>query len=241
MEDLALIIAVFLGGVVVGCSGFAFSAVAGAVLYHFIEPIDAVSIMLCCSVVTQAATLIALRRHIDWRESVPMMMGGVLGTPIGVYVLTIVEGRTLRSGFGAFLALYALYMLINARPARSDTFKQPEIANFAVGSASGFVGGLTAMPGALPVIWCNFRGMAKERQRGVVQPFILGMQLIAIAMLVVHPTLGFGKFTARVAIVLPALAFGTCLGFLLFGRIDAEKFRIVVWALLLFSGCVMMA
>lgn len=41
------------------------------------------------------------------------------------------------------------------------------------------------MPGALPAIWCDVRGIAKERQRGLVQPFILGMQ--TFAMLILSP------------------------------------------------------
>src|SRR3984893_11723822 len=35
-----------------------------------------------------------------------------------------------------------------------------------VGFAGGLVGGLTAMPGSLPIIWCDLRGVSKEHQRG---------------------------------------------------------------------------
>ena len=44
------------------------------------------------------------------------------------------------------------------------------------GVAGGVVGGLTAMPGALPTNWCDLRGVAKEVQRGEVQPFIAAMR-----------------------------------------------------------------
>lgn len=35
------------------------------------------------------------------------------------------------------------------------------------------------MPGAIPTIWCDMRGMPKSDQRGLVQPFIAIMQLFA--------------------------------------------------------------
>ena len=43
------------------------------------------------------------------------------------------------------------------------------------------------MPGALPTIWCSLKGLTKIQQRGIVQPFILFMQ---IATLVYFSKLG---------------------------------------------------
>ena len=39
------------------------------------------------------------------------------------------------------------------------------------------------MPGAIPTIWCDMRGMPKSDQRGLVQPFIAIMQVLALALL----------------------------------------------------------
>ena len=39
--------------------GFAFSAVAGAVLLHVLPPAEAVPLMMACSIVTQAISLVA--------------------------------------------------------------------------------------------------------------------------------------------------------------------------------------
>ena len=39
------------------------------------------------------------------------------------------------------------------------------------------------MPGAVPTIWYDLRGLSKERQRGLVQPYITAMQLAALAIL----------------------------------------------------------
>jgi hypothetical protein len=67
MEYLALGVAVFLGGIVCGFAGFAFSAVAGAILLHVLEPLLAIPLMMLCSIICQITSLTVLRRLIAWR------------------------------------------------------------------------------------------------------------------------------------------------------------------------------
>src|SRR5262249_30988815 len=60
---------IFAGAVVSGLMGFAFSAVAGAILLHVLPPTEAVPLMMACSIVTQAVSLVALRGSVQWRGS----------------------------------------------------------------------------------------------------------------------------------------------------------------------------
>jgi uncharacterized protein len=50
---------VFAGAAVSSLVGFAFSAVAGAVLLHVLPPTDTVPLMMACSTVTQMISLVA--------------------------------------------------------------------------------------------------------------------------------------------------------------------------------------
>jgi uncharacterized membrane protein YfcA len=76
MEQIAICAAAFLGGIVSGFAGFAFSAVAGAILLHVLAPILAIPLMMSCTIVSQAATLAVFRRFVDWREALPMIVEG---------------------------------------------------------------------------------------------------------------------------------------------------------------------
>src|SRR5882757_8061952 len=107
MEQISICAAVFLGGIVSGFAGFAFSAVAGAILLHVLAPILAVPLMMCCTIVSQLTTLAAFRRFIDWRQAFPMIVGGVLGLPIGLGLLVLAEPAVYRIAFGLFLVSYA--------------------------------------------------------------------------------------------------------------------------------------
>ena len=231
---LVLSTGVFAGAVVSGLVGFAFSAVAGAVLLHVMPPTEAVPFMMACSLVVQFSSLVALRRTVKWRGSFGLIAGGVLGVVPALFLLHHIDPRTFRIGFGVFLAAYAGYMLF--RPAMAYVRDAPSrLRAAAVGFGGGLVGGLTAMPGALPVIWCDLRGMSKDQQRGLVQPYITAMQVFALALMLSRDGLS-AKALMDLTFSLPALAAGTVLGILLFGRVNDARFREIVLLVLLIAG-----
>src|SRR5882724_7444733 len=68
-----LCVGVFAGAFVSGLAGFAFSAVAGAILLHVRPPTEAVPLMMACSMVVQGASLVALRNSISWQGSLALV------------------------------------------------------------------------------------------------------------------------------------------------------------------------
>ena len=234
LPQLFIALGIFAGAIVSGFTGFAFSAVAGAVLLHVMPPREAVPLMMVCSVLVQGVSLFSLRRHIEWRGSLRLILGGLSGLPAALYVLLNADPALFRLGFGVFLAAYAAYMLLRpaVHPFRNVAGTRYD---FLVGLVGGLVGGVTAMPGAIPTIWCDLRGLEKGSQRGVVQPYITAMQIAALAFLAVErgipTTLG-----PEVLRSLAPLAAGTLAGLALFGRVSDTQFRRVLLSVLLVSG-----
>ena len=89
---------VFAGALVSGIAGFAFSAVAGAMLLHVLPPLEAVPLMMICSIAVQSASLVALRRTMRWKGSLALILGGVAGIPPALWLLESVDTRTFRIG-----------------------------------------------------------------------------------------------------------------------------------------------
>ncbi len=195
-------------------------------------PTEAVPLMMACSVGVQGANLWALRHNIQWKQSLLLISGGLLGVPLALWLLHNTDGRTFREGFGIMVALYAGYMLF--RPAIGFG-RLPEGRHALVGFGGGLIGGLTAMPGALPTIWCDIHGVPKQQQRGLVQPFIAAMQISALAMMLLHRDLPI-KVAYDVVWSAPALLAGSWLGIFAFRNIDEANFRRVILGLLLVSG-----
>ncbi len=153
-------------------AGFAFSAVAGAILLRIFQPMEAVPLMMACSIGVRAANLWTPRRNIQWEGSLLLIVGGL-------------------------------------------------------------VGGMTAMPGAIPTIWCDMRGLPKSDQRGLVQAFIAIMQVLAL--LLERQSLS-SKLVIDLVISLPALFAGSVLGIVAFRNINEVRFRRTILVLLLLSG-----
>jgi uncharacterized protein len=230
---LLLSVAVFLGAFVSGFAGFAFSAVAGGILLHTLLPIEAVPLMMACSVGVQATNLWALRRDIQWKQSLVLVLGGVLGVPISVWLLQTTDARAFREVFGLVVALYAGYMLF--RPSLAYLELMNRSRNALVGFGGGLIGGLTAMPGALPTIWCDMHGVPKNQQRGLVQPFIAAMQIFSLALMFVQHDLSLSVL-ANLLLSIPALIAGSVLGILAFRNVSEQIFRRIILAVLLVSG-----
>jgi uncharacterized membrane protein YfcA len=234
LYPLLMGLAVFAGALVSGFTGFAFSAVAGAILLHVLPPAEAVPLMMVCSVLVQGASLVSLRRSVDWRGTLRLVAGGLLGLPPALYLLLHTDPSLVRVGFGVFLAAYAIYML--ARP-RVRYFEHVRAGGYdvAAGLLGGLLGGLTAMPGAVPTIWCDLRGIAKERQRGLVQPYIAAMQIAALSMLATQRGLP-AELPGNLLLCVAPLGAGALLGLALFGRVSDGVFRRALLCVLLASG-----
>jgi uncharacterized protein len=205
-------------------------------LFHWLAPIEAVPLLLACSITTQLLSITKLWHSMRWRDGLPYLLGGLLGIPIGAKLLEGVNPHVFAAGFGSFLVVYSIYMLL--RP--NVTFRNPgRFAELAAGFAGGVTGGATAFPGALPTIWCNLQGLSKTEQRGVIQPFILLMQ---IATLAYFSKLGIFVSTTWSIYLLcvPAVLAGTWFGLRLFHRVDDGKFRRLVLLFLLISGVTLM-
>jgi uncharacterized protein len=226
--------AVFAGAFVSGMAGFAFSAVAGAILLHVFQPAEAVPLMMACSVGVQTSTLLTLRHQMRWKESLFLIAGGLLALPIAVFLLQSADTRSLQIAFGGLITAYAAYSLF--RPALSHLpMIDHQGRNLLIGFGGGLIGGLTAMPGALPTIWCDMHGMPKDQQRGMVQPFIAAMQVSALMLMLSRHELP-SNILIDLAVSLPPLAAGTVLGILMFRRINETAFRRIILIMLLISG-----
>ena len=132
------------------------------------------------------------------------------------------------------VAVFAGYMLFRPTLARGGGTTSRRLTAL-IGFGGGLIGGLTAMPGAIPTIWCDMRGLPKSDQRGLVQPFIAIMQVLMLALLLGRQSLS-SRLVIDLAVGLPALFAGSVLGIVAFRNINEVGFRITILVLLVISG-----
>jgi uncharacterized membrane protein YfcA len=228
--------AVFAASLLSSIAGFAFSAICGAMLFPLLgEPVRVVQIMMVCSIAIPTLSVVALRNTIEWRHLIRFVVGGLIGLPLGVYLLFRVSASLYLDVIGVFLVSYGIYMIARrARPVRVESIA----GDWSAGFLGGLTGGFAAFPGAFVTIWCGLKGWDKNRQRGVYQPFILIMQISAlIAISVIKMSQGHASgvdFTAAIYLA-PALL-GTWSGIAIFRRLSDPHFSLSLNILLIISG-----
>ena len=178
-------------------------------------------------------TLVALKGGIDWKRLHPFLIGGIAGIPLGALLLQHIDVPVFRFAVGIFLVAYSVFMFL--RPVAAAIDAGGRAVDGAIGFVGGVMGGLAGLSGAVPTIWCGLRGWPKQIQRGVYQPYIFVMQLLALIWLGGLGTIGMRTATQSL-ICLPALVIGTWLGFKLYARVDDAQFRRIILLLLMGSG-----
>ena len=235
LYTLTLLGVIFLCASASGTIGFAFSAIAGAVIFYLEpNPIKAVQIMIVASIGLQTYSVLALFRQISWRRCLPFVAGGALTIPIGLAILYAARTDIYIGVFGAALVAYSTYLLLR-RPV--TIARRGAVGDFLVGSLGGLTGPLAAFPGAFVTIWCGLQGLDKVESRAIFQPYILIMQLLTLAAMYwaggPNPVdLGLTLY------MLPGIA-GAWVGLRIFKQLTDTQFQRLVTIGLMVSGLVM--
>ena len=222
----------FLGGMASGGAGFAFAVVASSIWLHVIDPVRSAFLIVFCGTVMQVSLIWPMRKSLQPARLWPFLLGCAIGIPLGAWALLAIDPTAFRILVGVILVAYSVYALLAHPPMVRGGGR---LADGVIGWVGGVMGGLAALSGAVPTIWCQLRGWTKAEQRGVYQPFIVVMQLAALAALYVGG--GIDRATGPVMMLtLPAILIGTFVGLRLYARVNDRQFRLIVLLLLLASG-----
>lgn len=233
LELLFVLLGALAAGLMSGLAGFGTALAASAFWLYVLSPAVAVPLILAASVIAQVASVPAFKDQLDWRRTMPMAAAGVVGIPVGVWLLDHLPADTVRMAVGVVIVVYSGFGLL-VRMKAPFPGKRPA-ADGAVGFVGGVLGGMIGLSGALPVIWSQFRGWSPAVARSIYQPFNTLILSIACGAQIVA-----GFFTEEVVWLVvyaaPVTLVGTFLGVKLFSRIGVETFRLVILWFLLFAG-----
>lgn len=225
-----------------GLSGFGFSAI-GALCLWLLPPKLGVPLLMTLSAANQLMSLRQLKADMKpWREwwpggAAPYLLGGFVGVPLGLAILHGLPASQLMAIFGAFLVIYAAYSLLKPDGARVPSPDESWLVPALVGAAGGVIGGFTAFPGAAVVVWSGLRRLPKSESRAIVQPYILGLQLLSLGMLAIqHPETFDATYWRLLTLMLPVVLPGTLLGVSLYKSLSDINFRRITFMLLGTSG-----
>lgn len=232
-----LIIGAACGGFVNGMAGFGTSLFALGWWLQIMPPIQAVALSLAMSVLSGVQGVIVVRREIRFARLAVFTLPALVGVPIGLQILHLVNAGVLKLVVASFLLLYGGFFLF-----RSDLpamqFRSA-IVDGAIGFVAGILGAIAGLSGALPTMWLALRDWTKRESRAVLQPFNVIVLGVSGALLAVQ-----GAYDRQTLILLAVAAPSTMLaaqvGIWLFGRLSDHQFRRLLIGLMFVSGALIL-
>jgi hypothetical protein len=219
-----------------GLSGFGFGLTAMTLWAWTLEPRLAAPLAVFGALTGQIIAAVSVRRGFDVKRLAPFIAGGLLGVPLGIYILPRLDIALFKGLLGLMLVVMCPLMALAPRFPR---VRGSRLGDALSGAAGGAMGGLGGFTGVVPTLWCTLRGFDKDAQRAVIQNFNLTMLLVA-----------FGGYVASgivtrdmiplFAIVAPAMLVPSLLGARLYVAISDTGFRNVVLGLLTLSGAALL-
>jgi len=233
LQMLAFIwLGAFVGAVTAGAAGFALGVAASAIWLHVLDPLHNTIMVVGCGFALHVGLIWRVRSAIDVSRLWPFLVGGLIGVPLGVALLTQVDARPIRTALAIFMLFYGIYAF--AAPRLPVIDGGGRVADGTVGFAAGILGGLGGYNGVLPAIWTQLRGWPPDAARAVYQPFILATHVAILVCLGIVALDRLGLILLAAA--LPPLFIGAWVGWKIYGRLDERRFRQLLAALLVVSG-----
>jgi uncharacterized membrane protein YfcA len=239
-SGLAQILAIFVAATLGAIAGFAFAPIAAILLLPLSDDVlRMLATILAASIASQALGVWRLRHEVDWRGALPLLAGGLAALPFGLLLLASLDGTMHRNAIGGIVIAFALWMIWCPAP-RQDVAPAGRWswATLFAGALGGVTGGLAGFPGGPVAIWGALCGIDRLRLRGMLQFYILLMQVAALALLP-HLTSGAAvsvSLDPTLLLAMPPALLGTLAGLAVFHRLSERRFRQALTAALLVAG-----
>ncbi len=222
---------VFLGILAQSMAGFGVALICMPLLITVLDPVSAATLVALFTLPLQIVIMWRYRHALKVRPFWRVIVGSVIGIPVGVTLITILDPKIIATALGVFVIGFALYSLLRLRLPR---LRQPGWG-FGFGIASGLLNGAYSAGAPPLVIYGTCLGWDSEQFKANVQALFMVSTVLTILTHVIA-----GNIDALVlqdfAISLPTVAVGTLIGFWLSHHIDEATFQRIVLILLLLIG-----
>ncbi len=227
-------VAVFAGAAVQGMSGFGFGMVAMALLPLVIDVDQAVPLVAGVGITVSMNLAWRLRRQLDLRRALPLIAGGLIGTPVGIAFLQGADPRLVKAVLGAVILGYSTWALVHRD--REIAERAPSLP---LGVLAGFLGGLLGgafnTGGPPAILYVTAMGWRKHAATSTLQAFFLMSGCFTVTG---HALVGNFDAPVRALLwpMLPTAWLGILLGSLVYNRVPQQRFQRMVLGLLVLLG-----
>lgn len=217
-----------------GISGFGQALVSMAIL-PFILPLRIVTpLVLLNGLAVTLMLFIAKREHFVMRDLLPLLASAAIGVPFGIFILTYLDEHILRKILASLIILFSVYSLAGLLPSKALSGRWAYLFGFIAGS----LGAAFNINGPPVIVHAALQKWDKNRMMANLQAFFLSSAFLIGAGHAIR-----GLYTVEVLflwlILIPVIFIGMFAGNHINSRIDAERFKRVVFSMLIIVALMM--
>jgi uncharacterized membrane protein YfcA len=233
----AIVAVVALAGLIQGLAGFG-SALVAVPLLAMLLPVEiVVPLMVLMGVAVSLLNLLHLHHAVRLGPLVPLLGGYLIGTPLGLLLLTRAPERVLLGLLGALIAGYALLSLAGRR----TDYRWLREQRVAIGTLSGALGAAFGINGPPVILHVSAHPEwgADGQKAALTLFFIAAGMLTSVALglggLMTAPLFGL------LLLCLPPLLLSSLAGAWLYRRLGEHDYRRLVFSMVLATGVLLLA
>jgi uncharacterized protein len=236
LEPEALIFAlvvIFIAGVTQSLTGFGFGLVAIPLLTLVVSPKLAPPIVLIDGIVLNAFILRRAYVAVQPRRIALLTVAGMLGVPLGTWVLANWNVESLRIYIGIMTCIAAGLFLTGFR----REVQNEQLVSAPVGFISGVMSGSINMAGPPVILFFANQNLPRPVFRANIVAYFFVLQMTAIPLLLWNGILSREAITSGI-VLLPSLIVGGIAGAAFADRVDDAVVRRITLAIVSFAGIV---
>ena len=220
---------------VMGLAGFGIGLVALAFLPFVMSPVVAIVLTTLYALIFSAVILVPLRREIQPVQLTQLLVGTVVGTPVGVWALAVLPATVINRMIGVVLLTITALEWWRRTPRKLAA----PAWGYGAGVLAGALGGAVGTPGPPVIVYAATQGWSPRAVKANLLAFFTVNQAVILAGYWWADLLGAEVLRLSALLALPAIL-GAAAGVALFNRIDARRFRQIVFGVLFVSGVVLL-
>ncbi len=214
-----------------GLAGFGIGLVSLAFLPFLMEPATAVVLMTVYAAVFTVVIFIPLRRDFTLHGMRELVVGTIVATPAGVWLLAGLSPDMLKRLIGLILLAIVALEWLGLYPARL----RGRGWGFGAGLVAGLIGGAVGTPGPPVILYAAAQDWSARTVKANIQAFLIVNQALILIGYWWVGLLGRDVWRLTGLYAVPAVL-GLVAGMVLFTRLDRVRFRRVVFIVLFISG-----
>lgn len=211
---------VLVSGFARGTAGFGGGVMRLPFLVLFLATKDAVVLNLFLGFVSQIILLPQVLRELRVAKIVPLLLGSVVGIPVGVYIITIVPSSVLKIIIGGLVICFAIALSLGLQV----RFRRQRLASGIFGGLGGMISSSASIGGPPVALFMHSQHWEKREIYSCFTVYFAFQSGCSLAALYLGGIVHSEVVVAALSLT-PFLAVGLLIGRLIFSRMKGSTFR----------------